>query len=80
MLTFKTENLTTLSYEKIDTNAEEIQLYNSSKFRPSPNLLACGLSEHNALRTIRYSIGRYTTVEDIVRVVNELVTVVLDKR
>ncbi|KAI1720188.1 aminotransferase class-V domain-containing protein [Ditylenchus destructor] len=47
---------------------------------PSPNLLACGLSEHNALRTIRYSIGRYTTVEDIVRVVNELVTVVLDKR
>ncbi|KHJ98020.1 aminotransferase, class V [Oesophagostomum dentatum] len=38
----------------------------------SPVLLACGISKEVAERTVRFSFGRETTIEDVDRVIKEL--------
>ncbi|KAH7717510.1 aminotransferaseclass V family protein [Aphelenchoides avenae] len=47
----------------------------SGSAKPSSVLLACGISEHNALRSVRFSLGRYTSDYDIDTVVEELASV-----
>jgi cysteine sulfinate desulfinase/cysteine desulfurase-like protein len=44
----------------------------SGNAKPSATLLACGMSEHCALRTVRFSIGRQTTEKEVDIVINEL--------
>lgn len=43
---------------------------------PSKTLTACGIDDQLASKTVRFSFGRQTTIEDIERVMSELSSIV----